>query len=170
MLEMGYIKVYVALDIGVNIYAGAVEYEGEDAIDHLEVGNELWVKLIDGSDRAQIFGMDDEASIRYINLVDIIATLKPEEMEELPTRELNITSNIDGYEVVSAGTRVLFKTELINFLEEDNYTVQWKYSVDGEEFIDIEEANDLEYEYTITMDNADYLWKVSIVLIAPVEE
>ena len=174
MLEAGYIKVYVAYDIGAKVYddpfAAKEGEEEEEPVDHLDAGAELWVKLIDGADRALIFDLDDEAPVRYINLVDIIATMKPEGIEDLPTRELAITSNIDGYTVVSAGTKVIFTTELINFMEDDNYAVQWKYSVDGEEFLDIEDANDLEYEFVINMENAGYIWKVSVVLVASVEE
>ena len=173
MLEAGYIKVYVAYDIGAKVYDDPIAAkEGEEEkepVDHLDAGTELWVKLVEGADRALIFDLDEEAPARYINLVDIIATMKPEGIEDLPTRELAITSNIDGYEVISAGTKVVFTTELINFLEDDNFTVQWKYSVDGEEFLDIEEANELEYAFAINMENANYIWKVSVVLIAPVE-
>ena len=61
-----------------------------------------------------------------------------------------------------------YEAELINFLEDDQYSIQWKYSEDGEEFFDIEGANDLSYEYAITKANADYTWRISIVLITPV--
>ena len=167
MLEAGYIKVYVAIDIGANIYESSAEYEGEEAADHLEVGTELWVKLSEDSERAQIFNLDDEAPVRYINLVDIIATMKPEGMEDLPTRELKIVSSLGEAETVAAGTVNHLEVQLINFREDDNYTVQWKYSEDGETFIDIEDAVDLEFAYMVTMENGTYIWRVSVVLVTP---
>ncbi len=171
MLEAGYIKVYVAIDIGANIYDSSVEYEGEEPADHLDLGTELWVKLIEGADRAQIYNLDEEAAVRYINLVDIIATLKPEGMEELPTRMLEIHSNLEeyGFQVIYIGTYVTMTTDLINFREDDVYDVQWKYSTDGEEFTDIEGANELSYRYLTDEDNVKYIWKVQVILRAQEE-
>ena len=167
MLEAGYIKVYVGIDIGANIYDSSAAYEGEVPVDHLDADTEMWVKLIEGADRAQIFDLDEEAAARFINLVDIIATMKPEGMENLPTRELVIVSSLDGIELVKAGTVNHLEVQLINFREDDNYTVQWKYSQDGEEFIDIENAVDLEFAYYVDMDNTDYIWRASVVLVTP---
>ena len=169
MLEAGYIKVYVAIDIGANIYDRSAEYEGEKVADHLVVGTELWAKLIEGAERAEIFNLDDEAPSRYINLVDIIATMKPEGMEELPTRELIIVSSLDEVETVVAGTINHLEAQLINFREDDKYKVQWKYSEDGETFIDIEDATDLEFAYMVTVENGGYIWRVSVVLVTPEE-
>ena len=169
MLEAGYIKVYVAIDIGANIYDSSVEYEGEEPADHLDLGTELWVKLIEGADRAQIYNLDEEAPVRYISLVDIIATMKPEDMGELPTRELIIHSSLEELQVIYVGTRVKIETELVNFLEDDVYKVKWQYSVDGEEYIDIEEANELTYRYIIDKENAHYFWKVTVELITEEE-
>ena len=173
MIEAGYIKVFVAYDIGAKIYddpiAAKEGEEEEEPVDHLDAGEELWVKLIEGADRAQVFNLDEDAPAQYINLVDIIAVLKPEGMEELPTREIVIHSSLEGLEVVVAGTTVTYEAELINFLEDDNYLIQWKYSVDGEEFIDIEDANELTYAYSITKENADYTWRISIILVTAEE-
>ena len=121
--------------------------------------------LIDGADRAQIFNPDEENTSRFINLVDIIATLKPEGMEKLPTRELKIISSLDGMETVQAFTINHLEVQLNNFREDDHYTVQWKYSEDGETFIDIEGANDLTFGYQVTMTNANYTWRASVVLV-----
>ena len=89
--------------------------------------------------------------------------------EELPTRELKVTSSLDGLEVVYVGTINSLETELINFREDDCYSVQWKYSEDGETFIDIDGANDLGFEYEVSMENAAYIWRVSVILITPEE-
>ncbi|MCR5566084.1 MAG: hypothetical protein K6F61_04470 [Clostridiales bacterium] len=167
MLEAGYIKVYVAIDVGANIFGSAVAYEGEETIGHLEANTELWVKLIDGADRALIFDLDEEAPARYISLVDIIAILKPEGMENLPTRELVVHSSAEGLPFIFTGTTVTLSTELVNFLESDVYTSQWKYSIDGEEFIEIDDANDLNYEYVLSRENADYHWRITVILVTP---
>ncbi len=164
MLEAGYIKVYVAIDIGANVY-GSVK--GDDIVDHLDADTELWVKLIKKAERALIFDLDEEAPKRYISLVDIVATMKPEDMDELPTRELVIHSSADGLPFILSGSTVTFDTELINFLEDDKYTVQWKYSEDGKKFTDIDGANDLSYEFVVDMENATYFWRVSVILEAP---
>ena len=170
MLEAGYIKVYVAIDIGANVYDSSVAYENEEPVDHLDASVELWVKLIDGADRAWIYDLDEEAPARFINLVDIIATKKPEGMEELPTRELAIVSSIDGMEIVYTGTIIKLETQLINFLEDDYYTVQWKYSEDGgETFVELEGENSLTFEYELSMDNAKYIWRATVVLVTAEE-
>ncbi len=170
MLEAGYIKVYVAYDIGAKVYDDPIAAkegdEEEIPVDHLDVGTELWVKLVEGADRAQIFDLDEDAPARYINLVDIIATIKPEGMEELPTRELNLSSSLAGQKYIVSGTIVTLGAELVNFMEDDHVLIQWKYSVDGEEYIDIEGANDLTYEYEINRENFTYKWRISIVLTA----
>ena len=167
MLEAGYIKTYVAIDIGANIYAGL----GEEAevVDHVDVNTDYWVMLIEGAERALIYNLDENVPVRYISLVDIIATMKPEGMENLPTRALNVISSAEKMNYIFVGTKITFETELVNFLEDDHYTVQWKYSIDGKEFIDIDGANDLTYEFTADWDNANYTWRVSVVLITAEE-
>ena len=166
MLKMGYIKVFVAIDIGANIYSGL---DTEEAVGHLDAGTEIWVKLIDGAERAEIFDTNDSAETRYISLVDIIATLKPEEIDELPVRSVNIVSTIDNEDFVFYGTKVTLTAELERFLEEDKYMIQWKYSVDGENFVDIENANEPEYEYIFTEESAQYTWMLSITLVSSLE-
>ena len=164
MLEMGYIKVYAAIDIGANVY-GSID--GEDIVDHLDVGTELWVRLIEDAERALIFDLDENAQVRYINLVDIIATLKPEGMEDLPTREIVIHSNMDGtiLNVLFVGTKIELTAELVNFTEDDQYEVSWQYSPDGEEYNDIADADDLEFSYVVDAENGNYFWKVIVKLI-----
>ena len=163
MLATGYIKAVVATDIGANVY-GSID--GDDIIGHLDAGTDLWVKMIEGAQRALIFDPDENAPAQYINLVDIIALLKPEGMGELPSRELAIHSSADGLPFILTGSTVTFDTELINFRDDDVYTVQWKYSADGKAFTAIEGANELSYEFVVDMENAAYTWKVSVILIS----
>ena len=166
MLEMGYVKVVVAYDIGANVYDSV---SSENAVDHLDANTEMWVKIIDGADRAQIFNEDENAPARFINLVDIIALLKPSGMQELPTRELVIHNPAEEMEVIYYGSTIRFDAELINFQEDDVYTVQWKYSLDGEKYRNIKGANELSYEFVVDPENIEYFWKVSIVLQTPQE-
>ena len=171
MLELGYIKVFVAIDIGANIYDSSIAYEGETPVDHLDAGTELWVKLIEGAERAEIFNEDETADARFINLVDIIATLKPEGMEDLPTRAIVVHSTLDEAETVYAGQEVTLEIEFINFLEDDHYNIQWKYRpFEGEEFIDIEDAGDTTYVYSVDAENVYNTWMAYITLITAAEQ
>ena len=125
----------------------------------------MWVKLVEGANRALIFDLDEEAPARYINLVDIIAILKPDGIESLPTRMVTVTSSIDGREKVYFGSGVEMKAAIENFSEDDNYSIQWKYSPDkGENFYDIEEENELVYSYVLDRDNINYIWRIVIML------
>ena len=168
MLAMGYVKVFVGMDIGANVYNALL---GDDPADHFDTGTELWVKLIDGADRAGIYDEEKEEISGYINLVDIIATKKPEGMEELPTRELVMHSNLEGSMVTKlfVGAEVHLWVDLINFREDDRYEVMWQYSPDGEEYIDIPDADKLEFAFTVDMENGNYIWKVITKLISSQE-
>ena len=161
MLAMGYIKAVVAYDIGANVYDSL--YDG-NAIEHLDADTSLWIMLIEDADYAEIYNDDPDMASRYIALVDVIAILKPENMEQLPTRELVIHSSVEGMEIIYYGTMIRFDTELINFLDDDIYTIQWKYSIDGENFIDIDGANELSYEFELNEENIEYFWRISIIL------
>ena len=170
MLEMGYIKVYVAYEIGANVYATPIaakeNEEPEIPVDHLDANVELWVKLIEEADRALIYDKDEEAPARYISLVDIIAILKPEGTDELPVRSIKATTSLEGVELVYYGTPVYLEATLENFLSDDAYTIQWKYSPDnGETYYDIEDANELQYEYIVDAENLEYCWKIVITLL-----
>ena len=170
MLEMGYVKVYVAIDIGANIYNGLGEHE--EAADHLDLNTELWVRIIENEERAQIIDPVELEGTGYINLVDIIAILKPEGMENLPTREIVLHDVFKefGMNVIFIGTEVPYELELINFMEDDHYEVKWQYSIDGEEFIDIPDANELTFTYIADEENQNYIWKAIVKLVTLTEE
>jgi len=136
----------------------------------LEAGAELWVKLIDDEARAMIYNEDSDGDIRYISLVDIIATMKPDEIEELPTRSLELISTLDGLELVYYGTEATLTGMLTNFNEDDKFEVKWQYSKDGEEFIDIDGAHELEYKYVVTEENLNNIWKITITLLSDKQE
>ena len=93
-------------------------------------------------------------------------------MEDLPTRELAIHSCLDDGTITKlfVGADIELSTELINFREDDQYEVSWQYSADGEEYIDIPDANELNYTYTVDMENGNYIWKVIVKLVTANEE
>ena len=163
MLAMGYIKVYVAIDIGANVY-GSID--GDDIVDHLDADTELWVKLIEGADRALIVDLEENNNARYIYLVDIIATLKPEGMEDLPIRSIVILDNTPERGYYFYGEDVIMTIETQNFLEDDEYTIKWMFSMDnGETFEDAEGACEMTYSYTMEEDKVGCIWKAILTLI-----
>ncbi len=167
MLAMGYIKVFVGMDIGADVFESV---SGNDPIGHLEAATDLWIKLINGSDRAMIYNEDESASTSYIRLVDLIATLKPEDMEDLPTRRIELTSNLEGLEKVFYGMREDLTVKMEGFEENDQYSITWMTSFDnGETFETVTEANGTEFSYRINENNVHNIWKV-IVLLTPNEE
>ena len=166
LIEMGYVKATVSTDIGANIYSAA---DGFNAVDHFENGVEIWVKIVDGADRAEIFNAEEDASLTYINLVDIVAIMTEETFVELPTRGLILSTTADEAEYIYFGDEITMSAELRDFMEDDIYTIQWKYSLDGEEFTDIEGANELSYTYVLDEENADYTFRICVTLIT-VEE
>ena len=127
------------------------------------------VKLIDNADRAQIYDETEEETL-YINLVDIIATLKPEGMKDLPVRSVTLTSSLDDQEYVFVGTEAVLTADLENFTDEDVYSILWQYSEDGEEFIDIPDVDGLTYSYNVDADNFYNIWKITITLLSKTEE
>jgi hypothetical protein len=48
--------------------------------------------------------------------------------------------------------------------------VQWLYSVDGEEFIEIPDANELTFTYVADTENQNYIWKAIVKLVTLTEE
>ena len=87
-----------------------------------------------------------------------------EGLTEPVVRSLIMSSSIQGKVSVGFGTQVLLRAEPVNFLETDRYTCQWRYSKDGINYVDIEGANGLTYEYSYSMDNYYYRWQIVIVI------
>ena len=81
-----------------------------------------------------------------------------------------MTSSLDGEEYADTGMEVTMTGILDNFTEDDIYEIHWQYSKDGEEYFEIDGANELEYTYILNLDNADNIWKLSIVLLSSVDE
>ena len=87
------------------------------------------------------------------------------EEEQSIVRTVSISSNLYGQEVVYEGTEVILSAALTGF-EDVNYQMQWQYSADGGATIrDVPGANGSQYSYLITLDNAHYLWRLSVTII-----
>ena len=92
-------------------------------------------------------------------------------MEDLPAREIVIHDVLKefGMNVIFIGTEVPLEAELINFSEDDQYTVKWQYSENGKKFIDIPDANELTFTYIADKENQDYIWKIIVSLVSAEE-
>ncbi len=99
-----------------------------------------------------VFGNDDNA-------------ITKEEQETFHT--VSIHSELAGMPIVVSGTPITMTANLTGF-EEEEYTVQWYYSTDGIERIEIPGATDLQYTYNINRENVKYYWY--IVVTTPDEE
>ena len=87
------------------------------------------------------------------------------EEEQSIVRTITISNNLYGQEVVYEGTEVILTATLTGF-DDVNYRMQWQYSADGGATIqDVPGANDSQYSFPITLENAHYLWRLSVTII-----
>ena len=168
LLALGYYGTQVVMSNGADIFE-SMEDDAEP-VEHLEAGTELWVIPTGTEGWAEIYRADEEAPARYIRWDDVIINQKPEteddeEEEELPARSVEVTSSLWGMLSIPIGTEITMKAELINFQENDICTFQWQYRPEGADtFIDIEDANDLIYVYSITRENFYYTWRLTVLV------
>ena len=87
------------------------------------------------------------------------------EEEQTIVRTITVSSNLYGQEIIYEGTEVILTATLTGF-EDVNYQMQWQYSADGgATILDVEGANDYQYSYPITIENAHYLWRLSVTIL-----
>ena len=60
------------------------------------------------------------------------------------------------------GQQVTLISKLINFSPQDRYTYQWQYSLDQEEWFDIEGATGDTYTFIIDKSNWYYYWRLVV--------
>ena len=60
------------------------------------------------------------------------------------------------------GQEVTLISKLINFSPQDRYTYQWQYSLDQEEWFDIEGATGDTYTFIIDKNNWYYYWRLVV--------
>ena len=143
--------------------AGPEEESG--VIEHLTTGTELWVKVIDDTNWAEIYSDSEEETLGYVNLVDMAALLLPENMAEFPIRTIQITNSLDEMPVMILGEEVELSAELINFETDDQYTIAWQYTPDhGETYGVVEGANETTYRYILGYDNLGYGYRIVVTL------
>ncbi len=167
LLSLGYYKVQVALIDGADLFD---IMEDAEPINHLDSGEELWVKKTDSEVWAEIYYVDESHPIGYIAWDDLIIIQKPEneqeEEEELPARYIEIKSTLSDYEFVSLGTEIIMTAEMYNFSEDDQCSFQWKYyDKSVEDYVDIVDATEQTYTYSVTMENIHYRWKLVVTVL-----
>ena len=97
-------------------------------------------------------------------------TVKADDTEEpeVPVnRIVNLVSSLDGATTIDLGTEATLTVEYEGFEEEDIAEIAWVYRYDSDpegSFRLIDDAHDLTYTYTITLDNARKEWRVIIIL------
>ena len=164
MLEMGYYKVMVILEVGNEVYTEPDE--NSEIIEVLPTGTELWVIPEGEENWARIYSEDEEQPARYINLVDMASLIKPENSPELPIRSIIVTNNTPERGYFFYGEEVVITAETQNFMDNDQYEISWMYSSDqGETFNEIEDAHDLAYRYVMEEANDGNIYKIVITLL-----
>ena len=161
---MGYVKAQAVLKEGVNVYEEG-SYTSK-VIMHIECGEEFWIKIINGSEWAEVYKYADQQE-GFVNWNEVVIVLKKEE-EELEPRSLVLKSSMDSSTYFELGDTITMTAELSNFKKDDNYECTWYYSEDGgANYILIDGATELTYQYTLNADNCFYRWRVIITLIEP---
>ncbi len=87
-----------------------------------------------------------------------------EETAEEPEteKEIIVHSSLEGMDLIPIDETVTLTAELIGFDDIADYTCQWQYSTDGVNYVDIEGANDLTYQYQVNMENLFYNWQLLV--------
>ena len=166
LLALGYYGTQVVMSNGADIF-DSMEEDAEP-IGHLEAGEPLWIRLTENEGWAEIYRADETAPAAYIRWDDVLINQKPEteeEEEELPARSVEVTSTLWGMKSIPLGTEITMTAELINFREEDRCTYQWQYlDEQTNAYIDIPDANDLTYVYSIDTENFYYTWRLVVII------
>ncbi len=161
MLEMGYIKVQIAMQNGADIFQE--KSDEAEAIDHLDAGEIVWVKLTDDLKWASIYSEEDVS--RYIKWDDTIIVLMGEiDFEESIARSVTVKSTLDGLTTVKFNTQITMEAELHDFKDEDICEFQWYYSTDGKTYNLVEGANEAIYEYNLDKNNCFFAWRVAVTI------
>ena len=76
-----------------------------------------------------------------------------------------ISADVPEGSKVFAGSRITLFAHTYGF-ENKNYTLQWQYSLDQENWIDVPNGIGETYTYTIDADNARYTWRVIAINVS----
>lgn len=96
---------------------------------------------------------------------EIVSDVHTEDVEiiEPVERWVTIDSSLDGVSSVLSGTEVTLTAVLHDFLESDEYDVQWQRSTDRSNWDNIG-SNSLTYSFNISAENVNDYWRVIIRL------
>jgi hypothetical protein len=72
---------------------------------------------------------------------------------------IHINSDWTTGKVGYVGAKITLTATLTGF-ENKNYTLQWQYSTDLENWIDVPGAHDITYTYTLDETTTNYTWRV----------
>ena len=134
---------------------------------NIPAGEILYVKDVEAEWSYAVYG-ELEGYVLTSKIALYNEETTPEEEEII--RSIKLSSNVDGMEAVYAGTTIVMTAQLVGF-ENDQYSIQWKYSADnGATMVDIEGATGLQYSFVIDDSNAHYIWSIVITIADPVEE
>lgn len=136
--------------------------EDAEVLDWFDSG--IWVYLEDHDDEWSTVILDNVRCYVQNGNVLFNGVENITEEEQRIFRSVYITHDLGENKQINAGTPVTFTAHLNGF-EGEAYTVQWSYSEDGVNFIDIEGATDLTYTVALSRKNIKYTWHVEVTII-----
>ena len=136
--------------------------EDAEVLDWFDSG--IWVYLEDHDDEWSTVILDNVRCYVKNGNVLFNGVENITEEEQKIFRSVYITHDLGENKQITAGTPVTFTAHLNGF-EGEAYTVQWSYSEDGVNFIDIEGATDLTYTVALSRKNIKYTWHVEVTIV-----
>ena len=136
--------------------------EDAEVLDWFDSG--IWVYLEDHDDEWSTVILDNVRCYVQNGNVLFNGVENITEEEQKIFRSVYITHDLGENKQINAGTPVTFTAHLNGF-EGEAYTVQWSYSEDGVNFIDIEGATDLTYTVALSRKNIKYTWHVEVTIV-----
>ncbi len=146
-------------EAGANLYAATDETA--EPIAEVSNGTALYMAEYD-SVWAKVVYDNSYAYIRTADLVIYNAEDVSEE-EKAIFRTVSIHNELDGMPIVVIGMDISLTAELTGF-ENTEYSVQWYYSLDGTERVEIPGATSLTYTYKVNAQNVHYYWFVTVTV------
>ena len=140
--------------------------EDAEVLDWFDSG--IWVYMEDHDDEWSTIILDNvRCYVRNRNVVLYGSTDITEEEQQI-FRSVSIYNELSGMSIVVVGTPITMTAQLTGF-EDIDYTVQWYYSTDGVNRIEISGANSLSYTYNINYTNVNYYWYVVVTTLDSAE-
>ena len=136
--------------------------EDAEVLDWFDSG--IWVFLEDHDDEWSTVILDNVRCYVKNGNVLFYGVENITEEEQKIFRSVYITHDLGENKQINAGTPVTFTAHLNGF-EGEAYIVQWSYSEDGVNFIDIEGATDLTYTVALSRKNIKYTWHVEVTIV-----